>query len=203
VAGRLAPCSSSLTSPSAEALAAAGPGLLYGASWAKRFRAATELVGCLTMDDLGHPSALDRPGGGELSRPHHPCAAAAVLRRLQYRCPAHPRRLDLAKLPHGTEHIDNRAAGHSIAAGVAIANGVPSQQKLAELFCRTAIREPAARVRDGKPVVGPTEQWTPPASEGHTTSFSIADKQGNMVCVTQSLGSGSGSGVVCPAPGSA
>jgi gamma-glutamyltranspeptidase / glutathione hydrolase len=58
-----------------------------------------------------------------------------------------------------------------------------------------------ARVRDGKPVVGPTEQWTPPASEGHTTSFSIADKHGNMVCVTQSLGSVFGSGVVVPGTG--
>ncbi len=50
-------------------------------------------------------------------------------------------------------------------------------------------------------VVGPTEQWTPPANGGHTTSFSIADKHGNMVCVTQSLGSVFGSGVVVPGTG--
>ena len=49
--------------------------------------------------------------------------------------------------------------------------------------------------------IGPTEQWTPPATEGHTTSFSIADKHGNMVCVTQSLGSVFGSGVVVPGTG--
>ena len=54
-----------------------------------------------------------------------------------------------------------------------------------------------ARVRDKKPVTGPTEQWTPDVKEeGHTTSFSIGDAEGNMVCVTQSLGSVFGSGVV-------
>ena len=63
-----------------------------------------------------------------------------------------------------------------------------------------------ARVRDGKPVDGPTEQWTPPPAgagqkEHHTTSFSIADRDGNVVCVTQSLGSPFGSGVVVPGTG--
>src|SRR5689334_25023283 len=64
---------------------------------------------------------------------------------------------------------------------------------------------PISRVRDGKPVTGPTEQWTPPpkdgSGEGHTTSFSIADADGNVVCVTQSLGSVFGSGVVVPGTG--
>ena len=64
-----------------------------------------------------------------------------------------------------------------------------------------------ARVRDCKPVIGPTEQWTPPAEpasaldESHTTSFSIADSDGNLVCLTQSLGSVFGSGIVVPGTG--
>jgi gamma-glutamyltranspeptidase/glutathione hydrolase len=79
--------------------------------------------------------------------------------------------------------------------------GVPTQQKLAELLSDGHVESLRARVRDGKPVDGPTEQWTAPTAEGHTTSFSIADKHGNMVCVTQSLGSVFGSGVVVPGTG--
>jgi gamma-glutamyltranspeptidase/glutathione hydrolase len=43
----------------------------------------------------------------------------------------------------------------------------------------------------------------PPPGEdpGHTTSFSIADHDGNLICVTQSLGSPFGSGVVVPGTG--
>jgi gamma-glutamyltranspeptidase / glutathione hydrolase len=102
---------------------------------------------------------------------------------------------------NGTEHIDTVLRAIRVAAGVRIANGVPSQQKLAELLSDGHVESLRARVRDGKPVDGPTEQWTAPASEGHTTSFSIADKAGNMVCVTQSLGSMFGSGVVVPGTG--
>ena len=62
-----------------------------------------------------------------------------------------------------------------------------------------------ARVRDGRPIAGPTEQWMePPAGgedPGHTTSFSIGDREGNLICVTQSLGSPFGSGVVVPGTG--
>jgi gamma-glutamyltranspeptidase/glutathione hydrolase len=36
---------------------------------------------------------------------------------------------------------------------------------------------------------------------GHTTSFSIGDQEGNLICVTQSLGSAFGSGVVVPGTG--
>ena len=65
--------------------------------------------------------------------------------------------------------------------------------------------ERRARVRDGRPITGPTEQWMePPAGgedPGHTTSFSIGDCDGNLVCVTQSLGSPFGSGVVVPGTG--
>src|SRR4030095_8772109 len=102
---------------------------------------------------------------------------------------------------NGTEHIDTVLRAIRVAAGVRIANGVPSRQKPAELLAGRHVESLRARVSDGKPVVGPTEQWTPPATEGHTTSFSIADKHGNMVCVTQSLGSVFGSGVVVPGTG--
>ena len=62
-----------------------------------------------------------------------------------------------------------------------------------------------ARVRDGVPIEGPTEQWLAPKppdlSKEHTTSLSVADAEGNIVCITQSLGSLFGSGVVIPGTG--
>jgi gamma-glutamyltranspeptidase/glutathione hydrolase len=109
---------------------------------------------------------------------------------------------DLGKLErNGADHVDTVLRAIRLAAGVRIANGVPGKQKLAELLSDGPVEVLRARVRDGKPVSGPTEQWTAPASEGHTTSFSIADRDGNMVCVTQSLGSVFGSGVVVPGTG--
>jgi gamma-glutamyltranspeptidase/glutathione hydrolase len=62
-----------------------------------------------------------------------------------------------------------------------------------------------AQVRDGRPIEGQVEQSAVPQpaalAEQHTTSFSIADRDGNAVCVTQSLGSPFGCGVVVPEHG--
>ena len=64
-----------------------------------------------------------------------------------------------------------------------------------------------ARVKDGAPLSGRTQQWraiTDPVlrlRREHTTSLSVADAFGNMVCITQSLGSIYGSGVVVPGTG--
>src|SRR6185295_5398401 len=49
-----------------------------------------------------------------------------------------------------------------------------------------------------------TEQWIeskPDPNKEHTTSFSIADRDGNVVCLTQSLGAKFGCGVVVPGTG--
>lgn len=67
----------------------------------------------------------------------------------------------------------------------------------------------ALRERAAAPgfVAGRPEQWGGNVPEddvprrGHTTSFSAADALGNMVCITQSLGMGYGSGVVVPGTG--
>ena len=67
-----------------------------------------------------------------------------------------------------------------------------------------SVAELRRRVVDGKPVSGPTEQWMAPAAgedPGHTTSLSVADRDGNLICVTQSIGSPFGSGVVVPGTG--
>ena len=63
---------------------------------------------------------------------------------------------------NGTDHIDTVLRAIRVAAGVRIANGVPSPQKLAELLSDGHVESLRARVRDGKPVDGPTEQWTAP-----------------------------------------
>ncbi len=58
------------------------------------------------------------------------------------------------------------------------------------------------RVADRRPIEGPVEQWqAPAAAEQHTTSLSVADREGNLVCITQSLGSLFGCGVVVPGTG--
>ena len=187
-----------------EALAADGPALMYGGALGKKLiERLTELGGCLTMDDLLDVRAewIDPVAatyrGRTIHVPPPPCEAFQYLLTLRIL-----EGFDLGKLPrNGTDHIDTVLRAIRIAAGVRIATGVPSQQKLAELLSDGHVESLRARVRDGKPVDGPTEQWTAPKTGGHTTSFSIADKAGNMVCVTQSLGSVFGSGVVVPGTG--
>ncbi|PZR96765.1 MAG: gamma-glutamyltranspeptidase [Stutzerimonas stutzeri] len=113
---------------------------------------------------------------------------------------------DLGRLErNGPEHLDIVYRAIRLAAGVRINNNNPKPEKLAEILSDAFVEKLRARVRDGKPIDGPTEQWMPqaPAGEdpGHTTSFSIADREGNLICVTQSIGSPFGSGVVVPGTG--
>ena len=112
---------------------------------------------------------------------------------------------DLGKLKqNGTEHLDIVYRAIRLAAGVRIKAYIPTAAEVAEIFSDRSVESLRARVRDGKPITGPTEQWMEaPAGEdpAHTTSFSIADRDGNLVCVTQSVGSPFGSGVVVPGTG--
>ena len=91
-----------------------------------------------------------------------------------------------------------------LSAGERIANNNPEPAKLGELFSAANIERLTARVRDGRPITGPTEQWMAapePAREQHTTSFSVADREGNLICITQSLGSPYGAAVIVPETG--
>ena len=187
-----------------EAIAQEGPGLLYGGALGRRvIDRLKELGGTLTMEDLLDlkPEWVDPVSAGYRGHTVHvpppPCEAFQYLLTLRIL-----EGFEFGRMTrNGTDHIDTVLRAIRLAAGVRIAHSQPSPQKLAELLSDAAVEPLRARVRDGKPVVGPTEQWTPPASEGHTTSFSIADRDGNMVCVTQSLGSVFGSGVVVPGTG--
>jgi gamma-glutamyltranspeptidase/glutathione hydrolase len=91
---------------------------------------------------------------------------------------------------------------------VRIARNKPNAAALFEILSDAHVEALRARVRDGAPIDGLTEQWAPegvaqapdPNAE-HTTSFSIADRDGNVVCLTQSLGGLFGCGVVVPGTG--
>ncbi len=192
-----------------EALAAEGPGLMYGGALGQKvLDRLNELGGCLTMEDFRavklkwtDPVAVNYRGH-TVNVPPPPCEGYQYLLTLRIL-----EGFDLAKMKrNSTEHVDTVLRAIRLAAGVRIATGVPSPQKLAEILGDGHVEGLRARVRDGKPIVGPTEQWTPwpdedPIDESHTTSFSIADKDGNVVCLTQSLGSVFGSGVVVPGTG--
>jgi len=193
-----------------EALAQEGPGLLYkGALGRKIVDRLQELGGCLTMDDLAavqltwsDPVAVSYRGY-KVNVPSPPCEGFQYLLTLRIL-----EGFDFSKMKRNSvDHVDTVLRAIRLAAGVRIATGVPSPQKLAEILSDGHVEALRARVRDGKPVVGPTEQWTPPAQpaspldESHTTSFSIADSDGNLVCLTQSLGSVFGSGIVVPGTG--
>jgi gamma-glutamyltranspeptidase / glutathione hydrolase len=192
-----------------EALAKEGPGLLYGGALGQKIiDRLAELGGCLTMDDLKavKPAWVDPVSvayrGHAVYVPPPPCEGFQYLLTLRIL-----EGFDLAKMKRNSiEHVDTVLRAIRLAAGVRIATGVPSPQKLAQILSDDSVEQLRARVRDGKPIVGPTEQWTPPAKpekikDSHTTSFSIADGEGNLICLTQSLGSAFGSGVVVPGTG--
>jgi gamma-glutamyltranspeptidase/glutathione hydrolase len=105
---------------------------------------------------------------------------------------------------NGADHVDTVWRAIRLAAGVRIAHNKPGPGALARMLSDEAVEPLRARVRDPRPVEGPTEQWVPrepdPAKE-HTTSFSVADRDGNAVCVTQGLGGAFGCGVVVPGTG--
>jgi len=102
---------------------------------------------------------------------------------------------------NGIEHLDTLWRAIRLAAGIRIERNNPSSDELGLLFAEEKIEELRRRVRDGPPIDGPTEQFVPrPVSMAHehTTSFSTMDREGNAVCITQSLGSPFGCGVVVP-----
>ncbi len=112
---------------------------------------------------------------------------------------------DLKRLTrNGADHLDTVYRAIRLAAGVRINHNNPPPQELARLLGDEHVEALRKRVRDGRPISGPTEQWMEPGpgeDPGHTTSFSIADDEGNLICMTQSLGSPFGSGVVVPGTG--
>lgn len=189
-------------------LGAEGPGALYGGALGRAVVAHLDaLGGCITLEDLrGVAPEWKEPvfttyRGLKIHTLPPPCEGFQFLLALKVL-----EQFDLGRLErNGVDHLDTVWRAVRLAAGVRIAHNNPSPTKLVELLSDAHVDRLAARVKDGRPVVGPTEQWTEPADETrqehHTTSFSIIDRDGNAVCVTQSLGSPFGSGVVVPGTG--
>ena len=191
-----------------EALGKEGPRLIYGGPLGKAIVAhLKKLGGCMEMADLEafkpewrEPLAVDYRGLS-ISCPPPPCEGfqlSLTLRILEG--------FDIARLPrNGVEHLDLVWRAIRLAAGVRLAHNGPSPERLAEILSDSSVAKLRQRVADGRPIIGPTEQWTAPEPAGshdqHTTSFSVADRAGNLVCITQSIGSPFGSGVIVPGTG--
>ncbi|MCA1476653.1 gamma-glutamyltransferase family protein [Bradyrhizobium sp. NBAIM08] len=183
-----------------------GPEHLYGGKLGRRIvDYLATLGGSLTLDDViaVKPHWFDpltvSYRGLELHVPAQQCGGfqfALTLKILEG--------FDLGRLPKdGADHLDTVYRAIRLAAGERIAHGNLGPDQAAAAMSEATIARLRQRVSDGRPITGPTEQWMPQdrADPGHTTSFSIADAEGNLVCMTQSLGSPFGSGVVVPGTG--
>jgi gamma-glutamyltranspeptidase/glutathione hydrolase len=191
-----------------ETIAAEGPDHLYRGALGRSVVAHLEaLGGCLSMDDLGAMRPVWKEPitasyrGLTVNVPPPPCEGFQFLLTLRIL-----EGLGLGTMQrNGVEHLDSMWRAIRLAAGVRIAHNNPAPAKLAELLSDANVEALRRRVRDGKPIDGPTEQWTEPAqtgaAESHTTSLSVADREGNTICITQSLGSPFGSAVVVPGTG--
>ena len=194
-----------------EAIAAEGPKLLYGGRLGQKLVAHLQsLGGCLGMADLEAVSPVW----------HKPVSAA--YRDLVVHVPPPPAQafqylltlrildgFDLGRMEcQGIEHLDTVWRAVRLAAMTRIAHDDPAPEALEALLAEESVARLRERVADGRPVEGPVEQWQPPlgqapggAGEQHTTSLSVADRAGNLVCLTQSLGGVFGCGVVVPGTG--
>ena len=191
-----------------EELAADGAGTLYGGRLADAILAhVAKLGGCLTIEDLGavkpewrNPLVVRYRDLLVNSAPP-PSEAFQFLLALRILDG-----FDLSRLPrNGVEHLDCVWRAIRLAAGERVANALPRPDELARVLADGNVERLRTRLRAAKPIDAPTEQWTGASlelqGEQHTTSFSVGDRAGNVVCVTQSLGSPFGSGVVVPGTG--
>ncbi len=189
------------------AIAADGPAHLYDGPLG---RALVEFVsqagGCITARDLG------------AVRPAWVAPLDAAYRAWSVHVPPPPseafqylltlRLLDgfnIAHHPRGSvEHLDLVWRAIRIAAGARVRCD-RSAGSVTSLFSDESIKGLRARLSDGTLVEGVTEHYPDSASPGpaqdHTTSFSVADRAGNVICCTQTLGVSFGSGMVVPGTG--
>ena len=102
-------------------------------------------------------------------------------------------------------HLDLVFRAIRIAAGLRIQHNRCSPKDVDALL--SDMTSYVTRAGDGIPIEGLTEKWSGDADfiadapKENTTSMSIADSEGNMICLTQSLGSPYGSGVMIPGTG--
>ena len=190
-----------------ETIVAEGPGYLYGGALGR------DLVdhvqkrgGCLTLGDLQafEPSWLEPQSAPYRDLVIHtlppPCEGFQFLLSLRILDG-----LDLGRMaPDGVDHLDAAYRAIRLAAEQRIQNNNAAPAVIADVLSDRSVDELRRRAGLHEPVFGRVEQWgdgTPEPGHEHTTSFSVADAAGNMVCITQSLGSVYGSGLVVPGYG--
>ncbi len=190
-----------------ETIAAEGPEHFYRGALARQLIAHVQsLGGCLTQQDMAAVSPVWRD------------PLAVAYRELQVHTPPPPgegfqfllslRILDgfgLAAMERdGVDHLDTVWRAIRFAAGTRIALNKPNPAALGRILSDELAEALRARLRDPRPVRALTEQWAPqhpdPAHED-STSLSVVDRDGNAVCLTQSLGTVYGCGVVVPGTG--
>ena len=192
-----------------EQIAKHGPGYLYGGPLGKAMVAHLAATGgSVTMADLeaatiAIPRAWSAPATARyrdliVNLPPPPCEGFQMLLALRILDG-----FDLAAMDNnGIAHLDTVLRAIRLAAGERITHNNPTPAKLSDLLSDANVAALQARVRDGKVIDGPTEQWVGmPKGEHHTTSMSVGDADGNLVCLTNSIGSPYGSGVIVPETG--
>jgi len=193
-----------------EAIASEGPGYLFGGPLGqKMLEHIRALGGPMSMADL------------EAVEPVWEEPIVAAYRDLLVHVPPPPAEsfqfslalrildgMDMGALEHlGVEHLDRVLRAIRLSAEARILNNNRCPDDIRALLEEASVAPMRARVLDGEPITARTEQFgNPPPPEvaearQHTTSTSVADRHGNMICLTQSLGSPWGSTVVIPGTG--
>ena len=189
-------------------IAADGIGCLYGGALGEKLVTRIQAGdGAISMGDLESVSPLwEAPISTsyrdlQVNVPPPPAESFQVLLSLRIL-----ESFDFAQRePLSSAHLDLVFRVIRIAAGIRIQNNHKDLSAINALL--GDVDELVSRAGDGEPVVGPTENWSSggpfdrSALKDHTTSMSVADADGNLVCLTQSLGSPYGSGVMIPGTG--
>ena len=189
------------------AIASSGPAYLYDGPLGRALvDCVSQAGGCITSRDL----AAVRPRwvapldaayrGWTVHVPPPPSEAFQYLLTLRILDG-----FDIARHPRGgADHLDVLWRAIRVAAGVRVRCDV-SPEGIASAFSDENLLALRTRVADGRPIEEQTEQYRDPVppdpAQDHTTSFSVADRAGNVICCTQTLGVSFGSGLVVPGAG--
>ena len=191
-------------------IAADGPSVFYEGAIAEQIvRHLASRGGYLSRDDLAavEPEWLTTVAVDYRGRKVHSLPPPAEA----FQCLATLGVLDTldmgAYLRNGIEHIDAVIRAARLAAEARISLNQAPREQVEALLRGELLAELCQRFASGEGICGRAQQWQPvsdPQRVGrreHTTSLSVGDDEGNLVCITQSLGSIYGSGVVVPGTG--
>lgn len=189
------------------AISANGPAHLYDGPLGRALvGAVSEAGGCITIRDL---AAVQPAWVAPLDAAYRGCvvhAAPPPSEAFQYLLTLRILDgFDIVRHPRGSaDHLDLVWRAIRLAAGVRV-RCETSAGAVAAVFTDESVAALRAKVLDGKAIEGITEGYPDPVPPGpdreQTTSFSVADRAGNVICCTQTLGVSFGSGMVVPGTG--